>query len=806
MSPPSLCSGDDKAGCGWKTDFEKTIPVHLTQDVNHQNTCNDSLINALQGLHVDGTLKVPTLDVSASNSLLDLSDGVGEDEWLLSASLAGSVDGAAFLDVDGKEWFRRHPSQEICDTDKKTLLVDMLDGLAEHSLGDGSVFISPQCNLSKNTSIQRMMTSHENSPMIPLPSQSLGQMMDVKPKPDASSFLEAHLHSPTLSDNPLSPSGILSLSPEEGTKLSSAANLTFDSLHSPPTKTGHSPPWPQLVSTPTAKPTNMAKSWQPAASRLGQLVPPEFAPKVELSPPESRCLNTTETKVTINVQDVDESPIVSPAPNALNTTQTMDTPMNTTHPMASSEANTTQTLGECPANTTQTLHDGPENTTQTLGEASSNTTQTYEDSQTNTTYEHGPVNTTQTYDEGPTNTTQTLEAAPADLTANVPHNTTETLETFENIESFNPECGTSTNTEERPPVAATKICTENCGLEEVSPASTSLTLATKHQDKSPTYETSEHKSNLISHLAEFNSSYDEVSTEVRRDHCNTTNFSNLGGSNIVMENNESNEDEQTQEKSNEVPKDGHTSPTNAEFVRNSSFTGTYRVSPMLDSRGKHLPGPGKKAGVKHPRAGGTIHSEEKPNVLLPKFPPKSKNVKPSLQRSASFRSSVPSAPASINLSTAKAAPKAKPHAVKSSAGAKQASDKFAKPKAETSSSSMRPRLSVQLKPSSVGLLSRASVKLNSAEKLNFTQMKPPSQAPPKLPTLPIQTQPSMMLPVRFQSRMTLPASVRAPAPNRPAPSGIRPPSARGAPSGIARLAGRHSMSASRLPLPGKSSS
>ena len=148
MSPPNL--GPVEGNTNWCGDIN-TSP--LGNNATFQPNCNDSLAQALQGMKMDSLL-APTLDLSANNSLLDLSEGIGEDEWLLSASLAGSLEGAGVaLEVNEKEWLSRHPSQE-CEKEKKLLVVKMLDGIADHPpIEADNVFISPQCSLPNNSSI-----------------------------------------------------------------------------------------------------------------------------------------------------------------------------------------------------------------------------------------------------------------------------------------------------------------------------------------------------------------------------------------------------------------------------------------------------------------------------------------------------------------------------------------------------------------------------------------------------------------------------------------------------------------------------
>ena len=134
MVPPNLGSrGDLLQSSSWTGDSKVKVEQMLVKNVNLQTTCNDSLINALQGLKIDHELVVNPLDYSASNSLLDLSEGVEEEEWLLSASHAGSgKDGDS---LPSQDWLKRQPSQDICDSEKK-LLVDMLDGIIEQGPGD----------------------------------------------------------------------------------------------------------------------------------------------------------------------------------------------------------------------------------------------------------------------------------------------------------------------------------------------------------------------------------------------------------------------------------------------------------------------------------------------------------------------------------------------------------------------------------------------------------------------------------------------------------------------------------------------
>merc|ERR1719466_437680 len=78
---------------------------------------------------------------------------------------------------EGQDWLTRNPSQEVCDSEQKKLLVHMLDGIADHSPDDAdSVFSSPQCqdSLAKPCSIRRIIKCHEDSPyLLPLPSNSI---------------------------------------------------------------------------------------------------------------------------------------------------------------------------------------------------------------------------------------------------------------------------------------------------------------------------------------------------------------------------------------------------------------------------------------------------------------------------------------------------------------------------------------------------------------------------------------------------------------------------------------------------------
>merc|ERR1719193_1969848 len=217
----------------------------------------------------------------------------------------------------------------------------------------------------------------------------MDRLMEDNQKTEVSSYLEAHLHSPTLSDQCPSPTNVLTLSTEESAQPQPAANRTFNSSLSPARPShdrGHSPPWPFRVSTST--PTTKQGS-----NPGDKFLPVSEARKFKLSPPapDSLYLNTTQTKISITVDDADIFDSTSPDSKQLNITETKETPLNTTQPIAPSQLNTTQTLSECEANTTQTLSNA--NITQTL-------------------FAEGPVNTTQTLDANVLNTTETYEKPP----------------------------------------------------------------------------------------------------------------------------------------------------------------------------------------------------------------------------------------------------------------------------------------------------------------------------------------------------------------------------------------------------------
>ena len=88
MSPPNLVPVQDNAIL-----FGEINTSPFKKNTIFQYYCNDSLAQALQGMQMDSLLAT-TLDLSACNYLLDLSEGFGENEWLLSANLAGSLEGS----------------------------------------------------------------------------------------------------------------------------------------------------------------------------------------------------------------------------------------------------------------------------------------------------------------------------------------------------------------------------------------------------------------------------------------------------------------------------------------------------------------------------------------------------------------------------------------------------------------------------------------------------------------------------------------------------------------------------------------
>ena len=239
---------------------------------------------------------------------------------------------------------------------------------------------------------------------------------------------------------------------------------------------------------------------------------------------------------------------------------------------------------------------------------------------------------------------------------------------------------------------------------------------------------------------------------------------------------------------------------------------------MLDSQGKRLPGPGVKAGLKKLIGREIKKSNEKPKIMksLTKPSESKASAKNSMNKRSNIRSldsseKFKSVSASLNQQGSdKPAPKLKPNVMKPETNL----SKSINPKTEAalSSGTIGSRFSVKLKPSTIVLPSKATPRLSSLEKISSTQMKPPSVAPsqPSVTNTQVQSQFSRLQPTRFQSRMCPPASTKAAGatqahlrPGQPGSSGIRPSSVRAAPSGIARLAGRHSLSASRLPLPGK---
>jgi len=259
------------------------------------------------------------------------------------------------------------------------------------------------------------------------------------------------------------------------------------------------------------------------------------------------------------------------------------------------------------------------------------------------------------------------------------------------------------------------------------------------------------------------------------------------------------------------------------FVRNSRFTKTYKVASRIDSEGKKLPGPGVKAGSKM-ASGGQIkqsNSEEKPKIHLPRSITKQPEVsgeKFTKSYSSLEKLKQTSVTSQNRQGSAKPAPELKSDGVKKSATKAMKSFKpgnLQRPESTQSSksSAVGSRLSVKLKPSSIDLANKTNSRSSSSGKINSTEMKPPSAVPakPPVPNPPIQSHVSKLQPSRFQSRPSFPISARGDVDNqgkgtfRPAASGLRPPSSRAMPSGIARLAGRQSLSGSRLPLPGKMS-
>merc|ERR1711936_799935 len=81
------------------------------------------------------------------------------------------------------------------------------------------------------------------------------------------------------------------------------------------------------------------------------------------------------------------------------------------------------------------------------------------------------------------------------------------------------------------------------------------------------------------------------------------------------------------------------------FVRNSSFTSTYKVSPVLDSRGKNLPGPGEKADDKKKIQQELVNTSKDENKF--KMPTNQSKPfvlsapKPVMRRSVSMKPSIP---------------------------------------------------------------------------------------------------------------------------------------------------------------------
>ena len=700
--------------------------------------------------------------------------------------------------------------------------------------------------MPQSSSISKIIQSHQNSPyLLPLPSNSIissrADLFEENFITDAaSSFLDAHLHSPTLSDNPLSPTGILRLSPGEGFKPSTATNLTFDSLHSPPTKTGHSPPWPQLVSTPSTKPDNLTKSWQPAVNKLGQLVPPQFEPKLELSPPKTYVgsLNATESKITICVQDSEAHLGGRTCSGLFNTTQTLETSLNTTKPVACDPKDKTQTLEEDPAyitksfsepqiNITQTIEDNLINTTQTLEtypisviaktEVPHNTTQTLEVTDIGNTTEwlesDSPSNTTNTLEsEGIGNRTQILDDDVQQSTEVYLQNTTQTLAIScqdNSIANHNSPLNTTQNKDEW--LESNLLL--NVNMQECTQNSAALNRSldisrqgnssweSKHSNKSMT------KSPVAINLTiEHDSSKEVINEDINHGKIlKSPDDPSSSGINFTSQPRLIADPAITSEKlKSQLQTSSSISITKEDFALNSRFTGTYRVTPMLDSEGKKLPGPGVKAGSKISSAGLVQQNNEEgqSKMQLPNFTrsniqtrslEKVKEFCVSHSQQGSFEATPELKSDGVKNSSTKTIKTVKPENIKRNE---------AKPRSNT----VGPRLSITMKASSIVSASKAT----SSEKRMSTQMKPPSVVLAKPPVLnpQVQIQAPKMQPTRFQSRLSFPASARGGGAGgsqgslRPATSGLRPPSARAASSGIARLTSRQSLSGSRLPLPG----
>jgi len=255
---------------------------------------------------------------------------------------------------------------------------------------------------------------------------------------------------------------------------------------------------------------------------------------------------------------------------------------------------------------------------------------------------------------------------------------------------------------------------------------------------------------------------------------------------------------------------------------------------VVDSRGKNLPGPGEKAGNK---AGdkaddkadektddktddkkkiqqdlvNTSKEEEKFKMPISQSKPLGLHAaaKPIMRRSVSMKPSIPAGKSVLgmkqeqsfqNQTTFKTVPSV--DFSKSSKNFKHGIIELTeipteKPK---TSNSIKSRLSTMFKTSQV-LKAPGKTKPFESSKLrqsiNDANTKVPLQQP---------NQPSRIQNERLRPRIPPPpSSLTLLGGSRPAqttPSGLRPPSVRTGPSGIARLAGRKAISASRLPVLG----
>jgi len=745
MAPPSIGSCDVKNG--WLTNSGCQINEGLKPEIS--------------------TSKPFSMDLSASASLLDLSGIPVDDELFLSTSMV-SQDTKG---VDDKDWFKRRRSQEI-GTSTKKLLVNMLDGIAEQSTGSSndSVFLTPQCSILKND-IKGILTSHMNSPNFlvhPSPlTLPLLKLTEANQNTDASSYLEVHLNSPTLSDHQLSPGNILSLSTEESVKPTTAANRTFDCSLSPAKSghdTGHSPPWPMHVSTPTTK----------QGSNLGKVFIPEFeASRLKLSPNESRCMNSTEIKESgIVDDDVQET---SNDSKQLNVTQTKATPFNTTQPVAPCHLNTTQTLLDCKSNTTKTIvNEKSLNITETFNctssrnsddESTNPVTESNEDIKANPIIQESLLYSLKT----PLNTTGTVESGIEDDAVSG---------IDEKVPSYN----------NQGPIRSSQFT-------ELKNRNSNLLIEVSHT------ETLTEPSRIISKVGGSEKKY-----------INKTEENWLGsivkktsGSNLPPEEcdpidaeiiNKKKIAESSMPSVHCSPKDELIESQENSFVRNTSITSTYRViRPVHELEEKRLSKPAIKTSVKKMGHGELVtRSKEDPKYNKNQIQPPEVSTKPTtLRRSVSMKPSIPPRNSTSNLNVGPLSQNQSSAKSKSSMG---------KPIVGSSSKSIKSKLSTMIKAPIMSSVNKGSSKTKSSEDVDSNQASSTSVLDVSLQT---SAQPSRIQRIQSGSRMPPPPSIMSGglSSTRPASSGLRPPTARTGFSGIARLAGRQSLSTSRLPVPGK---